>query len=254
MSDTKIKEAIDYYKKEDYKNALNCFKLALIDDETNQNLVNNIALCEMKLGQLNNAEQNFLKAISLEPSVPQPYLNLAEMYFSQNELLKAIELLQKASSIIPDNIAILHYLARIYIEDKRFDEGIDTLNIILDISPENTDAYWDLGMLYFDMGEYELSSKNFECVLEKIENNPIIYYQTALSYEMQNNIDKAISNHLKAITVNDKFALSYKRLGILYLARNEKIDALEYFEDYLKFDLTNDEKTSIKNIIKNLKK
>ena len=207
----------------------------------------------MKLGQTQNAEKDFIKAINIEPSTPQPYLNLAELYFSQNELLKAIELLQRASSIMPDNIAILHYLARIYIEDKRFDEGVDALNLILDISPENIDAYWDLGMLYFDMGEYELSSKNFENVLEKVENNPIIYYQTALSYEMQDNFDKAISNHLKAITINDKFPLSYKRLGLLSIARNETQDAVEYFEDYLKFDLTSDEKNTVKNIIEKIK-
>ena len=254
MTNSKIDNAMEFFKKEDYQNALENFKSALIENDKNQNIINNIALCEMKLGQTESAEKNFLKAISIEPSTPQPYLNLAEMYFSQNELLKAIELLQRASSIIPDNIAILHYLARIYIEDKRFDEGLDALNIILDISPENVDAYWDLGMLYFDMGEYELSSKSFESVLEKVENNPIIYYQTALSYEMQDNIDKAISNHLKAVTVNDKFPLSYKRLGMLYLARNEKQDAIEYFEDYLKFDLSNEEKNTINNILKNLKK
>ena len=253
MTNKKIDDAIEYFKKEDYKNALDSFRQVLADDDGNQNLINNIALCEMKLGQTDNAEKDFLKAINIEPSTPQPYLNLAELYYSINELLKAIELLQRASSIIPDNIAILHYLARIYIEDKRFDEGVDALNLILDISPENVDAYWDLGMLYFDMGEYELSSKNFENVLEKVENNPIIYYQTALSYEMQDNIDKAISNHLKAITVNEKFPLSYKRLGMLYMARNDIQDAIEYFEDYLKFDLTDDEKYTVNNIVKNIK-
>ena len=253
MTNSKINSALDFFKKEDYKKALDLFNEALIDDENNQNIINNIALCEMKLGKQKEAEEHFLKAISIEPKTPQPYLNLAELYFTQNELLKAIELLQTASSLIPNDVAILHYLARIYIEDKRLEEGIDALNLILDISPENIDAYWDLGMLHFDMGEYEIASRNFENVLEKVQNNPIIYYQTALSYEMQNNIDKAISNHLKAITVNEKFPLSYKRLGMLYMARGEAQDAAEYFEDYLKFDISEDEKSAIKKNIEKLK-
>lgn len=253
MTNTKINKALDFFKKEEYQNALNFFNDALLEDECNQNIINNIALCEMKLGKYSEAEQNFLKAISIDNSIPQPYLNLAELYFTQNELLKAIELLQTASAIMPDNIAILHYLARIYIEDKRIDEGIDTLNIILDLSPENVDAFWDLGMLHFDLGEYEIASRNFECVLEKVENNPVIYYQTALSYEMQNNIDKAISNHLKAIMINDKFPLSYKKLGMLYMARNEFQDAIEYFEDYIKFDIPQEEKSSVKKKIETLR-
>ena len=253
MSDTKINKAIEFFKKEDYENALSSFNEILSEDENNPNLLNNIALCEVKLGNFEKAEQNFLKAISFDEKAPQPYLNLAELYFAQKELLKAIELLQRASSIMPDNIAILHYLARIYIEDKRYEEGIDALNLILDLSPENVDAYWDLGMIHFDMGEYEIASRNFENVLEKVQNNPVIFYQTALSYEMQNNIDKAISNHLKAITVNEKFPLSYKRLGMLYMTRGEFEDAVEYFEDYLRFDLPEEEKTAIRKNIEGIK-
>ncbi len=253
MVNSKLEMALEYFKNDDYQNALSCFKEALIGDEDNPNIVNNIALCEMHTGKFEEAQMNFLKAISMDSSLPQPYLNLAELYFSQKEFLKAIELLQNASSILPDNIAILHYLARIYIEDKRYEEGIDTLNMILDISPENVDAFWDLGMVYFDMGEYEISSRNFESVLEKVQNNPVIFYQTALSYEMQNNLDKAISNHLKAITVNEKFPLSYKHLGMLYMARGDFADAIEYFEDYLKFDLNEEEKSSVKKNIENLR-
>lgn len=252
MTNSKIKEALEFFRKENYLKALNSFKSALTEDETNVNIINNIALCEMRLGMQKEAEDDFIKAISYNESQPEPYLNLAELYYTQKELLKAIELLQKASSVMPENIAVLHYLARIYIEDKRFDEAVDTLNLILDLSPENIDAYWDLGMLYYDMGEYEIASKSFENVLEKVQNNPVIYYQTALSYEMQNNIDKAISNHLKAITVNEKFPLSYKRLGMLYMARTENEDAIEYFSDYLKFDITDDERQEITAIIGNL--
>ena len=253
MSDKKIQKALDFFKKKDYENALKTFKEILKEDENNQNTLNNIGLCEMRLGQYDEAQESLLKAISVDNSTPQPYLNLAELYFIKNDFLKAIELLQTATSVIPDNIAILHYLARIYIEDKRFNEAIDTLNMILDLSPENIDAYWDLGMVNFDMGEYESSSKNFENVLEKVQNNPVIFYQTALSYEMQYNIDKAISNHLKAITVNENFPLSYKRLGMLYMARKDFEDAKEYFEDYLKFDLPEEEKNNIKNVIDKMK-
>ena len=58
---------------------------------------------------------------------------------------------------------------------------------------------------------------------------------------------------IKAITVNEKFPLSYKRLGMLYMTRGEFEDAVEYFEDYLKFDLPQEEKTAIKKNIESLK-
>ena len=54
---------------------------------------------------------------------------------------------------------------------------------------------------------------------------------------------------MKAISCNENFHPSYKKLGILFLARNDKESAIEYFQDYLNFDLPSDEKKNIEDII-----
>ena len=45
-------------------------------------------------------------------------------------------------------------------------------------------------------------------------------------------MDKALSNFLKAIARNENFAPAYKKAAILFLARGDYEDAIEYFEDY----------------------
>ena len=75
----------------------------------------------------------------------------------------------------------------------------------------------------------------------------------AQAYEANNEIDKAISNYLKAIAVNDKFTLAYKKVGVLFLARNDYEDAIEYFEDYLNFDIPQEEKDSVEKLIERIK-
>ena len=89
-------------------------------------------------------------------------------------------------------------------------------------------------------------------VLKYVEDNELIYYQTALAYEANDEIDKAISNLLKCVSVNDKFPLGYKRLGMLFLARGEKEDAREYYQDYLSFDIPQEEKDKIQVILDRL--
>ena len=145
-----------------------------------------------------------------------------------------------------------HYLARIYIEDKRYDDAIDALDSVLELAPKNYDANWDLGMVYFELGDYDSAIANFEEVLNYIEDNELIFYQTALAYEANDEIDKAISNLLKSIAVNDKFPLGYKRLGMLFMARGDMEDAKEYYEEYLKFDIPHEEKEQIQNILNRL--
>ena len=102
------------------------------------------------------------------------------------------------------------------------------------------------------MGDYDSAVSNYENVLEKITENEVLYYQTAIAYEANDNVDKAISNHLKAISCNENFHPAYKKLGILFMARNDMESAVEYFEDYLKFDLPQDEKKSIEDLLKRI--
>ena len=86
------------------------------------------------------------------------------------------------------------------------------------------------------------------------ENSEYIYFYLAESYEANDEIDKAISNYLKAITVNEKFHPAYKKVAILYMARNDYDDAIEYLQDYVKLDITELEKENTKSLINKIEK
>lgn len=245
----KIEEAIEYFNKKQFEEAIASFEEALKEDENHPNILNNIGLCYANLAQDDKAEEYYLKALSIDPKLAQTYINIADVYFRNRKIAECITLLENAVTLMPQDVALKHYLARFYIEDVRYDLAIDQLSEVLDMSPKNIDAYWDLGSIYYEMGDYDSAISCFEQILEFVEDNSIIYYQTALAYEANDNIDKAISNYLKAIMHNEKFHPAYKKLGILFLARGEKEDALEYFNDYIKFDLPEEEKENIRDII-----
>ena len=249
---SKVENALELFKKGDYSEALEMFKDALAEDSDNPNILNNMGLCYLYLEDEENAQKSFLEALALDDKLVQVYINLADLYYRQHEMLKAIEILQNGVYKVPDNPALRHYLARVYIDDSRYDIAIDQLDEVLEISPKNYDAYWDLGRVYFELGVWDMAISNYEKVLEYVDTNPLIYYNVALAYEANDEVDKAISNHLKAISVNPDFVHSYKNLGVLFLARGEQQDAKEYFEDYLKFDIPQEEKDTISKILKKL--
>ena len=164
-----------------------------------------------------------------------------------------LQIVDDAKLVKPNEIALKHYLSRFYLEDCRYDLAMDQLFEILDIDSDNLDAYWDLGNIQFEMGDYDSAVANYETVLDKINDNAVLYYQTAIAYEANDNLDKAISNHLKALSCNENFHPSYKKLGILFMARNDIEGAIEYFEDYLKFDLPEDEKKNIEDTLNRIR-
>ena len=135
----------------------------------------------------------------------------------------------------------------------QYEKAAEYFRSAINISPDYIDAYYDLGHVCFELGDYESAISNFENVIEYQENNELLYYALAQAYEGNNEIDKAISNYLKSIAVNDKFVLAYKKVGILFLARNDYEDAIEYFEDYISFDIPDEEKDSVQKLIERIR-
>ena len=248
-----IQDALNYFKTANYELAVESFLKVLESDSNNPNLLNNIGLCYSKLAKDELAIEYFIKTLSFNPKSVQTYINLADIYYKSKNIIEGINLLENGVTLMPNEIALKHYLSRFYLEDCRYDLAMDQLFEILDIDSDNLDAYWDLGNIQFEIGDYDSAVANYETVLEKINDNAVLYYQTAIAYEANDNIDKAISNHLKALSCNENFHPSYKKLGILFMARNDIEGAIEYFEDYLKFDLPEDEKKNIEDTLNRIR-
>lgn len=254
MSEEKIKKALDLYKDGKYKEAIDAFSSVLETEGDNAEIYNNIGLCYANLGDDEKAEKNYLKSQELNPKIPQVYINLADIYYKQKDMGSGIELMTQGIYELPDNLVFRHYLARFYMEDAKLDLAIDELEYILEKQPENYDVYYDLARVHFELGNYDCAIENFENVLEYKSENPLLYYALAQAYEANDEIDKAISNYLKTIAHNDAFSPAYKKVGILFFARGDYEDAIEYLEDYSKFDIPQEEALKIKDLVERIKK
>lgn len=251
--ENKIKEALEYFNKKDYNKALNLFNEVLKDDKNNPNIISNIGLCYANLNDDDKAQEFYLKALNIDNKMVQTIINLSDSYVKTNKILEAIDLLQTAVYNLPEVSVLKHYLSRVYSIDKRYEEASFVLNEILDENPKDIDANWDLGVISFEQGDYQSAISFFENVIAQKDDNPAIFYKTALAYEANDEIDKAISYLLRAIVLNENFEIAYKKLGIFFMAKGDKRSAIDYFEDYLNFDLSDDEKKQVEALIKKIK-
>ncbi|MBE7713392.1 MAG: tetratricopeptide repeat protein [Cyanobacteria bacterium SIG26] len=249
----KIDKAIECFKKQDWNGAIDVFTSIVEIDTDNSEIYNNLGLCYSNIGEYEKAEKNYLKSIELNPQIPQCYINISDLYYKQKRLGEGINILTYAIEMLPNDIIFRHYLARFYMEDAKLDLAIDELEYILNIQPENYDAYYDLAKVYFEFGNYDSAIENFENVLEYKDDNEWIYYYLAEAYQANDEIDKAISNFLKSIAMNNKFPMPYKKVAILFMARGDYEDAIEYLEDYLNFDIPQEEKDGVNKLIDSIK-
>ena len=139
------------------------------------------------------------------------------------------------------------------IKDCRYDEALEALEVAQAKEPDNWELFYEFARLQFELGDYASAVANYEELIEH-HQSAIIYYNLGEAYECNNQLDKAIGSYLRALTVNEKFPFAYKKLGMLFMARNDMESAREYFEDYLKLDIAQDEKESVEKVLKRIEK
>ena len=139
------------------------------------------------------------------------------------------------------------------IKDCRYDEALDALELAQEKEPDNWELFYGYARLQFELGDYASAVANYEQLVEH-HKSAIVYYNLGEAYECNNQLDKAIGAYLKAIVANEKFPFAYKKLGMLFMARNDMESAKEYFNDYLKLDIAKDEKESVEKVLKRIEK
>lgn len=135
----------------------------------------------------------------------------------------------------------------------RYDEALDALELAQSKEPDNWELFYEFARLQFELGDYASAVANYEELTEH-HKSAVIYYNLGEAYECNNQLDKAIGAYLKALTINEKFPFAYKKLGMLFMARGDMESAKEYFEDYLKLDIAQDEKESVQKVLKRIEK
>jgi len=139
-----------FLEKRLYQIALGHFKLAdaiVPNYPVYLNLLG-VAYAHLKENQL--AEEWFLKAIKADPNNFQPYLNLAEIYFLNDQPDKAEPYYKKVLFFIPEHIRSLSSLGKISSQKGERQQALNYFQQVLKIDANNEEAKKEVGQLLAD--------------------------------------------------------------------------------------------------------
>jgi len=148
----------------------------------------------------------FKKALELSKNEAKLYFFIGASFFEKDDRMSAIEYLEKASSIEPSDPEINNLLAYSYaLEKKNFDRAMELVESALTVKPENI-AYLDTkGWIYYQRGEYEKAFEVFnrvETLIQKTNEGTAgfdeIYFHLAKIYEEMGN-EKEAQNYKEKI-------------------------------------------------------
>lgn len=157
------------------------------EDPNDANAYANLALQFQQAGQLEKAEDNYKKAIELDPKYTFPYAHLAKLYFSKKDFKQAISLQQKAVSLSPDNQEYRFELMSYFVAAKNLDSAMAEAREIIARDPEMPNNYAVASEILF-IGKYKKEALEIiDSALQKFKGD-----KEAVSYfqNMKNEIEK----------------------------------------------------------------
>ncbi|MDR1950561.1 MAG: tetratricopeptide repeat protein [Spirochaetaceae bacterium] len=156
--------------------------LSTTNDEARQ--LYNIGSDCLRNNDLNEAENNLLKAIAIDPNFYEALDHIALVYKRQNRLSEAEEMYLKSLAINPDNLIPYLNLANIYGFQKKMQETIEVLLKAIIVDPKYPEPYFQLASIFQVVGQFEISISYTKIAIElylKENNTDELYY----AYRMQ---------------------------------------------------------------------
>jgi tetratricopeptide (TPR) repeat protein len=155
--------------------AIGAFEKAKSFDPNNPILLTEIGTLYLAAGEVDKADENVSKAITLRPDHMPAILQRALIMERRDKINDAIALLESALGLYPQTgIDVAFQLGRLYYRAKRFADAKAVFESVINIAPNNSDSLFLLGEIYKQSGNRVEANKYFQKVLDLNPGNPEI--------------------------------------------------------------------------------
>jgi tetratricopeptide (TPR) repeat protein len=223
-------KAIEFFNKNDYKNALSYFKKAISIYPRAYQSHYQLGEIYLKLEKWKMAIDEYKKAISIHTKEPEYYSSLALAYLNAGLTKDAYNIALKATLKWKDNKILSNVLRKIcfkyaielsnsgidyyFKNDSR--DAINNLEKAIEIFPQLSISYINLSYIYQNAGENEKAIDILNQLLKKNPKDYFAYKSIADIYFKNKNYRQAIYNYQKAIDLNPEFVEAYIGIALSY--------------------------------------
>lgn len=173
-----IFSAMKYYQEEDYENAIELLKKAIVLDPNNSSSHITLGCSYFKLKQYCKAKKCFEKAILANPRNWNGYLNLSTLYTELGNLEEALKVINKSLKYNDRYSGIFHQRAIVYMYKMEYEKALADLEKALQVIMASgkagvslmelsTNIHMDIAICYY------ITSDNgkMNAIIEKIKND-----------------------------------------------------------------------------------
>ena len=221
-----INQAIQLHLKGNINEAKINYQYCIKQGFNDQRVFSNYGSILQDLGQLEEAEKYFRKAIELQPDFAEFHCNLGSLLRDLGQLKEAEKYFRKAIKFKPDLIEAHFTLGNILKDLNKLQDAEISWRKVIELQPNFPDAHSNLAIIYKDLGKLQDSEKYFRKAIELQPSSAVAYSNLGILLKDLGKSEEAEIATRKAIELQPDYAVAHSNLGII-LKSIEKLQEAE---------------------------
>jgi tetratricopeptide (TPR) repeat protein len=190
------------------------------------NALYNSAIERFNGGQVEKAIEELQIAMMIEPEDQEGWALLGKSYIRTNQSEEATAALEKAVALDPkfEKIDDRILLMEVYYNQDQFQDALNSAMEVIRREPSNKDAIRVAAFCYNAMGQTDKALKYYQEVLKEGSDDPDLIFNLGLLYVKMGNYEDAIAQFQRAFELNPSDEEAILHCAQIYL---------EFTEDYM---------------------
>ncbi len=159
-------------------------------------------------GEYDRAIDLLEKAISLVPDSACHHIRLSCVYRAKHQILDAIQEMERAVELDPLNPCPQELLLQLYVETGRYDDAIDGSKLLLKLQPRNMFALDVLGLSYLQKGLIDEALKVAHRLVVLDPRDSVHHFKKAVLYQNKGASARAIEGFSRVLEMDPEGSIS----------------------------------------------
>jgi tetratricopeptide (TPR) repeat protein len=191
----------------------------------------------MARGEYDLAIDSLSKALYEDPNFVDAHILLARAYNEKKRAyLESVKYLKNAIELEADNLEALGFLAKIYIENGKYEDALPVVEKILGMAPDSGFAHAYMGEIFIHKGTYGGAIEALRKSLHLDQGNPRIYFLLGKVFERMDRLADAVFEYETAVKLSPTTFEYRNALATVYRALDQEMSAFRQWEKCLESD------------------
>jgi tetratricopeptide (TPR) repeat protein len=181
-------------------------------------------------------------------------LQVGNDLFDQEKYGEAIGAYESIIEKFPDAYIIHKNIGNAYFKMEQYEQAEESYRKVLENDPDDHESMLAIGNTFMNRGEDAKALEWYDKIeFEKI-SDPLVLFNVGSNFFSQGKYQEALEYYKKAVELKGDFLDAIYQLGLVNLTLGNNPEAIEVFQEYLKYDTESGRADQVRNFIAFLKK